>query len=320
MRLFLLGLSLWLSGCALNAPLSIDQPRITSLPSYWELSQVPFIQQQNYQCGPASLAMVMNYHGYQTTPNDLVPWVFTPNAEGSFPAEMDAVTRKQGLISYPIRRLDDLLLEVQAGHPILVLQNLGVSWYPKWHFAVVVGFDLQSKELILRSGEQAQKRTGFRVFNNTWQRSNRWARAILPPNQLPATVTPLTFLKAAADLQQTGPSSAALNAFKTAANSWPENTTALFGLANQYYALQQYAEAQSVFESLIQLQPQHSEAWNNYAYSLLAQQCKQDAVTAIQCANQLNPQRAAFADSLTDIQQSPIYANNQCQMRVVCPK
>ncbi|MDV7402172.1 hypothetical protein RZS08_62695, partial [Arthrospira platensis SPKY1] len=50
-------------------------------------------------------------------------------------AEIDALARREGFVSYPIRTLDELLAEVAAGHPVLVLQNLGTDWLTQWHFA-----------------------------------------------------------------------------------------------------------------------------------------------------------------------------------------
>ena len=49
-------------------------------------------------------------------------------------------------------RLADLLQEVAAGHPVIVLQNLGLEWIPVWHYSVVIGYDLSRGQLVLRSG------------------------------------------------------------------------------------------------------------------------------------------------------------------------
>jgi hypothetical protein len=38
--------------------------------------------------------------------------------------------------------------EVAAGHPVIVLQNIGLSWYLVWHYAVVVGYDLHEGTVI----------------------------------------------------------------------------------------------------------------------------------------------------------------------------
>ncbi len=312
-------LALLLAGCAINPPLNLDHQRISGLQSQ-EIAATPFILQPDYQCGPASLAMVMNYYGADTTPQQLAPTVFTANAEGSFPAEMDAAIRRQGFISYPITNMEDLLLEIAAGHPVVTLQNLGVSWYPVWHYAVVIGFDINSQNLILRSGDQARQETGMHVFNTTWLRSQRWGRAIIPPHQIPATATPLNYLKSSADLDNTGPQGAAYPAYTAAVNHWPQEPTAHFALANFLLQNNRPAPAKSRFEKLLALSPGFAPGWNNYAYSLASLGCASEAIAAAQCANRLQPDNPAFTDTLKEMTSQPQQGTSKsCQGANLCP-
>ncbi|MGD8925701.1 MAG: PA2778 family cysteine peptidase, partial [Thioalkalispiraceae bacterium] len=119
-----------------------------------ELTEVPFYPQQEYQCGPAALATLIKNQGVKVDINRLSRRVYIPGREGSLQLELIGAARDYQLIPYVlVPELRVLLHEVKAGRPVLVLQNLGVSWYPRWHYAVVVGYDLQKEELILRSGE-----------------------------------------------------------------------------------------------------------------------------------------------------------------------
>ena len=87
---------------------------------------------------------------------------------------------------------------------MLVLQNLGVSWAPRWHYAVVVGTDSDNKRIVLRSGTDARRimRTG--VFLRTWRRSDFWAVTTLKPGELPADPDRARYAEAVAGLEQTG--------------------------------------------------------------------------------------------------------------------
>ena len=294
-------LLLTLGGCAMHPPIVLPPDLQRQLPPRHELTRTPFFSQDAYQCGPASLAMVMDYYGRDLKPQQLTPWVFTPDAKGSFPAEMDAVARQQGFISYPIDRFDDLLQEVAAGHPVLVLQNLGLSWYTRWHFAVVIGFDRQSRTLILRSGDLARRQTGFDLFETTWARSEHWARVIVPPDRLPATAQARPYLQAAADLDQTGPESAAQQAFKTALSRWPSDPVARFGLASSLLKRNRFAAAQQQFETLLKQQPKMASAWNNYAYALKGNHCPASALAAARCGAALAPENPAIANSVQEL-------------------
>ncbi|HCD05301.1 MAG TPA: bacteriocin/lantibiotic ABC transporter, partial [Methylophaga sp.] len=102
-------------------------------PRMVELEDVPFFPQTQYQCGPAALATVMQYRGIDILPDTLTEQVYIPEKQGSLQIEMIAATRKQGLMPYPLAPdMEDLLTEVAAGNPVLVMQNLGYNWKPFW--------------------------------------------------------------------------------------------------------------------------------------------------------------------------------------------
>ena len=60
-----------------------------------ELSDTPFFPQEEYQCGPAALATVLNAAGVGLAPNDLVDQVYLSTQHGSLQVELLAATRKR---------------------------------------------------------------------------------------------------------------------------------------------------------------------------------------------------------------------------------
>ena len=145
--------ALALSGCASMWPQTAELRRALpqGIPERTELREVPFFPQEEYQCGPAALATVLAASGVKVTPEDLVPQVYLPERKGSLQVEMLAAARRHGLVSYQLApRFEDLLRELAAGNPVIVLQNLAVG--DGWHYAVAVGYDYDSGMLVLRSG------------------------------------------------------------------------------------------------------------------------------------------------------------------------
>ena len=198
-------LFLLLSGCA-----SVPQLSDSLSPSV-ELTDTPFFPQEAHQCGPAALATLLNYRQIAVTPSELTTQVFLPERQGSLQVELTASARRYGLLAYPLApSLNDLLSEVAAGNPVLVLQNLAFDWLPRWHYAVVIGYDLERNQVILRSGRQRRWISTLAAFHNTWRRSGYWALVILPPDQIPASATVQPFLKAAYELEATDQAMAAL--------------------------------------------------------------------------------------------------------------
>ena len=68
------------------------------------VANVPFFAQEELQCGPAALAMTLNWSGIAVQPSDLTPEVFTPDLKGSLQSALIGATRRHGRVAYPISR------------------------------------------------------------------------------------------------------------------------------------------------------------------------------------------------------------------------
>ena len=79
--------------------------------------------------------------------------------------------------------------ELAAGNPVLVLQNLGLPIAPKWHYAVAIGYDVERRDIILRSGTTERLVMPLSTFEHTWARSGYWGMVTLSPGRLPGTTT-----------------------------------------------------------------------------------------------------------------------------------
>src|SRR5690606_41022487 len=55
-----------------------------------------------YQCGPASLAMVLNHRGVAATPDSLKDRVYLPERKGTLQVEMISAARERDLLVYPL--------------------------------------------------------------------------------------------------------------------------------------------------------------------------------------------------------------------------
>ncbi|WP_285275445.1 PA2778 family cysteine peptidase [Halopseudomonas bauzanensis] len=293
----LLGLTVLLSACAGRAPIMPTSADLADFPTRVMLDEVPFHAQDAYQCGPASLAMVLNHRKIAATPDELKDRVYLPERNGTLQVEMISAARDRDLLVYPLeKQLEAILSELNAGNPVLVMQNLAFDWYPQWHYAVVIGYDLSAEEMIVHSGLNAAQREPFQVFMRTWDRADRWARVMLPPGELPATANPLTYLKAASDLEQTGRLDSALRSYQTAAAEWPEQPAARLGLGNTYWALDERRTALDHFQRLVNDFPNFQPGWNNLATGLETLGCTTQAEQARRCSEQ--PEKSAACSNI----------------------
>jgi hypothetical protein len=272
------------------------------IPAQLELESVPFYAQQDYQCGPAALATVINNIKPLTSPEALLPLVYIPALKGSLQAEMLAAVRQFKLLAVEQDgRLESVLREVAAGHPVLVLQNLGFDVYPFWHYAVIVGYDLAQQQLVLRSGEVKRLERPFSVFERTWARAGYWSVVVVPPQVMPQSVTQDKFTEAAVALEPSLSPTSAENMYQNGFERWPQSYVLLMGLANASFGLKEYAKAETLYRQATSLDNQRAEAWNNLAYAQLYQGKQLDAINSIDQALKLDPDNSELKDSKHEI-------------------
>jgi len=258
-----------LAGCAtpqLQALLGSDP---AALPQRVELEAVPFYAQDEYQCGPAALAMVLEAAGKPVQPEALRPQVYLPDRQGSLQIEMLAAARRNGVVAVELKpSLADLLAELAAGNPAVVLQNLALDWVPVWHYAVAIGYDLKGQQIVLRSGTERRLEMPLSSFERTWQRGGYWAMLALPPGRFPATVGAGDYLSAVTKLERAGTPEAAQAAYQRALERWPDQFTALMGVGNTAYRSGDFEGAERAFRRAALVYPQSAAAHNNLAQTL----------------------------------------------------
>ena len=295
-------LFLLLGGCA-STPQSfqlIDHP--PDIPNQIELTQTGFFPQLEFHCGPAALATVMQLRGVEVSPSEIAKHIYIPELQGSFQAELVAATRHYNLIPVELNgRLDSLLTEVASGNPVLVMQNLGLESYPQWHYAVVVGYDLDQQQIILRSGEVKRLVRSFKLFERTWQRANHWALSIDKPEKIPVTASAEQFIAPLIDLEQLGKHSVAYSGYLSAIKRWPDNTIVRIGGGNTAYALERFVDARQHYQQGLELEPDNISILNNLAYVEMQLENRTTAIELIRKARALQPENDNLRDSELEI-------------------
>jgi tetratricopeptide (TPR) repeat protein len=276
-----------------------------ALPRQIELADTPFFAQTLHHCGPASLAMLLSAEGVTASPEELAKLTYLPGRAGSLGTELLATPRQYQLLGYPVKpHLEALLAEVAAGRPALVLQNLGLSWLPRWHFAVLIGYDLDAREVVLRSGTTRRLTMSLNTFERTWLRGQRWAMLALSPDEAPAVAREVDYLKAALGLEQVGHLSAAEQAYERATRLWPESTSAWMALGNNRYSRGDRTAAAEAFRQAIVVDARFAPAYNNLAQVLAETGALEEAETLIQQALLYDTQHnALYQQTFQEIQE-----------------
>ncbi len=236
-------------------------------------------------CGPAALATALGASGVAVHPDQLAPTVYLPERRGTLQVELLAAARRHGRLAVRLpQTLQAVVAQIEAGRPVLVLQNLASRLVPVWHYAVVVGYHPENDRFVLRSGRDRRRLAGRGRFRATWDRAGNWAVVLVDPAASPRELPPANYLQAAADLESTGAHALALEAFRGAARAWPEQATAHLGEANNLYFLGRVDEAAAAYRRLLGRHPDHEVAIHNLATLLLEQGRNCDAAAVVAAA------------------------------------
>ena len=297
---------LWLTGCAATPQSDALTRHIApafAMPT--ELTQTPFYPQKAYQCGPAALATVMQAQGVGVTPDALKDEVYLPKRKGSLQIEMVAATRRHKLLPYILRpQLREVLAEINAGRPVLVLQNEGVSWYPAWHYAVIIGYNLQDGKLILRSGTIKRYVMSMYTFERTWQRSHSWAMVTLKPGELPTHPDEWHYLQAVVGFEQTHNWPLLETLYRTGLQQWPASRDLHMGYGNVLYLQHRRRAAADQYQAVLKADPDFAPAHNNLAMVLAELGHYDRALVHVRRAIELGGVHSAeYQDTLEQIHQ-----------------
>lgn len=256
-----------LAGCQSRAPLSAGMPGEAQVPA------VPFFPQDDYQCGPAALATVLGSAGVAAAPQALVAEVWLPQRQGSLAMELVAAARARERLVYPVTTPSALMANLDVGYPVLVLQNLALSFYPRWHFAVVTGYRRDGASVILNTDTREAEPMRWNRFVRTWQRADQQGWVVLPVGELPPQTRPVLLVQALEELAGTAGAAAAAPYWHATAQRYPDDYLVQFALGNHLWARQQSAAAIEAWRTATVLRPQAFAAWNNLALALAALGC-----------------------------------------------
>ncbi|MBI5560679.1 MAG: C39 family peptidase [Deltaproteobacteria bacterium] len=164
-----------LSGCA-----GVDKAGVfntigkTSDPSAaFMIEGVPHFPQEEFMCGPSSLASVLNYYGAGVSMEEVAGEVYMAGLKGSLSIDLLIYAKGKGFnASYYSGGLPDLKKRVGEKTPPIIFVNLGFDVYPVGHYMVVTGFSDPDGVIIAHSGIEKDKIITYRELVNAWKKTD----------------------------------------------------------------------------------------------------------------------------------------------------
>lgn len=177
------GSALLLSACRGLAPSPPPAASASWIPAGY-VEGVPFYPEEKYQCGPASLAAVLNYWGQRTSVEEVAEEIYLPEHKGSLSIDLWRYATARGFEAQMRQGSLELLAEqVSRRRPVIAFLNRGFRFMPVGHFLVVVGIDPDQEEIIAYSGTEKDKRISFDKFLGSWEKTDYWSLLIRPKGQ-----------------------------------------------------------------------------------------------------------------------------------------
>lgn len=141
------------------------------------IENIPFYPQEDYQCGPASLAGVLNYHGVVITPEEIAADIFSKSAKGTLNLDMLIYAKNKGFKALQYKgSIDDIRININKGLPLIVLVDYGFLFYMQNHFMVIIGYN--DYGIIVNSYAYEKQFIALDRFLDAWEKTNFWTLLI----------------------------------------------------------------------------------------------------------------------------------------------
>jgi ABC-type bacteriocin/lantibiotic exporter with double-glycine peptidase domain len=162
-----------LFSCSTPDKVRVDSGRV--------IEGVPYYPQERYQCGPASLASVLNYWGIKVSPEEIASDIYSKTAKGTLDIDMISYVLGKGLEADIFAGgMKDITRSIDEGNPLIVLVDYGFWVYQQNHFMVVVGYN--SNGVIVNSGSERLKFILSGDFMKLWKKTNFWILSVRRKN------------------------------------------------------------------------------------------------------------------------------------------
>lgn len=168
------------SGCA----------TINQLPVAVKSVDIPYYRQTAYQCGPISLASVINYWNRRSnlpeiSVDEVLSSLYSPGARGVLGIDLELYARSRGFATFQKSgSVEDLLKLIDRGIPPIILVSYGFSILELDHFMVVKGYNEKG---IITNGKKPDEFIPYKELERIWGKTGYWMLVITPSGISPFT-------------------------------------------------------------------------------------------------------------------------------------
>ena len=171
-----------------------SQQAISKTYGKYIISNVPYIRQKPHWCGPAALAMVLNYWGLNISQDEIAAEIYRPDKKLTYISDMVKYPQSLGFYSKAFTGSIDILKSyIIADIPVIVLQKFSTI-IPTGHYRVVIGFDDHEQLLYVLDPTVGEYAIPYNEFVELWKpgstfKVTNWSLIIYPKSFIASTIT-----------------------------------------------------------------------------------------------------------------------------------
>lgn len=252
---------------------------------------VPFVKQNYFHCGPASLTSVLGYWGKDKNQREIARDIYLSKAKGTFNFEMADFAQKNGFFTKDYAgTIEDIKFYIRKNIPVLALQKKRVL-FSDYHYVVIIGINETDNYLVVNDGYRENVKIGFKDFSKNWQNANNWMLILAPPERVDFIREPSEFNRLGIIFEEKGNLELARENYLKAISLDGSCALFYFNLANAYLKAYEFSNAIENYKRAIALSPDFADCYNNLAYALTEGGFSlEEARLAAKRAIELNPE------------------------------
>jgi len=149
------------------------------------LSDVPFYRQNDFQCGPAALATVINYWYARSgstnsvTPESIGKEIYSPTARGVLGLDLELYAKRHSFSTGQYSgSLQDLRRLIDEKVPPIILADFGIGILQVNHFIVITGYGPDG--VLANTGSAENELISTRRLESIWKKTGYWTLVVRP--------------------------------------------------------------------------------------------------------------------------------------------
>ncbi|HMP72210.1 MAG TPA: tetratricopeptide repeat protein [Kiritimatiellia bacterium] len=292
------------AGCATvpdNGQLFREQ--LVGLPPHdgWLIPRVRDVEKGRERDGAAALEVMFHFWGIRMPRGHVKPLLLEQGAElGTIQEQMIHFADHQGLWSFAsFGSMAELEARVSGNQPVVVILQEGSAAAFDRRYAVVVGFNRVTMEVVCHEGAGHPGVYSYAQFNRMWRPLRNWMLVICPPETAEWELSYLELASQARFYERRNRRHLALSRFHDALEREPKNLDLLLATGTAHRNLGQHREAERLYRDAVALNNMHARACNNLAYHLASHGGNLEEAEALaRRAVMLEPSNPAILDTL----------------------